>query len=309
MRVRVTVPATSANLGPGFDCLAVALDLRNEVEATLSDRPQVDVVGEGQEVLPRDEGNAVYRAAQRVAEQAGARVAFAFRCTNRIPLDRGLGSSAAARVAGAAAANRLLGSPLPQEELVRLTVDLEGHPDNAVAAWLGGLVVAVQDGDGRVCWQRVTPGRFPSVVLCVPELRVPTEEARARLPAQVSLHDAVFNTGRAALLVAALCNGDFHALGVATQDRLHQPYREDLIPGFRDAVHAARQAGAWGAALSGAGSTVLAFCPPERAPEVGEAMKRALWRHGVHSRWMASSVDERGVLLEDVAGGGGTWDG
>ncbi|MDR7589917.1 MAG: homoserine kinase [Armatimonadota bacterium] len=309
MRLRVTVPATSANLGSGFDCLAMALDLRNEVEAALSDRPRVEVAGEGEDVLPRDERNTVYRAAEAVAARAGVRdVAFAFRCFNRIPLDRGLGSSAAARVAGIAAANRLLGSPLSPADLVRLSAELEGHPDNVVAAWVGGVTVAVRDGEGGVCWQRILPDRFPSVVLCVPELRVPTGEARARLPAQVSLQDAVFNTGRAALLVAALYNGDFGALAVATQDRLHQPYRELLVPGFADAVAAAREAGAWGAALSGAGSSLVAFCPAECAESVGEAMRTALARYGVHSRWRVSSVDVRGTVVED-APGGETWDG
>jgi len=310
MRVRVTVPATSANLGSGFDCLALALGLRNEVEASLANEPRVEVVGEGQESLPCDEGNLVYRAARAAAERAGAGpVAFAFRCTNRIPLDRGLGSSAAARVAGLAAANRLLGNPLPLQELIRLSAELEGHPDNAVAAWVGGLVVAVQGTDGAVSWQRLAPARFPAVVLCVPDLRVPTEEARARLPERVRLEDAVFNAGRAALLVAAVCNGEFPALAVAMEDRLHQPYREALVPGFSEAVAAARRAGAWGVALSGAGSSLLALCPPERAEAVGEAMRAAVGRHGVSSRWLLSSLDVQGTVVEDIRGGGGTWDG
>ncbi len=311
MRVRVTVPATSANLGPGFDCLALALGLRNEVEATLSDEPKVDVRGEGAGVLPDGEANVVYRAAQAVAERAGAKgAAFAFRCTNRIPLDRGLGSSAAARVAGIAAADQLLGNPLDFPSQVQLSVELEGHPDNAVAAWLGGLTVAVRDSDGRVCWQRVVPERFPEVVVCVPEVRVSTHEARARLPERVSLQDAVFNVGRAALLVAALCNGDPQALAVATQDRLHQPYREALVPGLGEALAAAREAGAWGAVLSGAGSSLLAFCPSERAGEVGEAMRAALARRGVQSRWLCLPLAREGVVVERLPdGGGGTWDG
>lgn len=309
MRVRVTVPATSANLGPGFDCLALALSLRNEVEATLSDEPRVEVRGEGAGVLPDGEANVVYQAAQAAAQQAGvAGVAFAFRCTNRIPLDRGLGSSAAARVAGIAAANQLLGSPLDFSSLVRLSVELEGHPDNAVAAWVGGLVVSVRDSEGRVWWQRVVAERFP-VVVCVPEVRVSTREARARLPQQVSLQDAVFNVGRAALLVAALSNGDPKTLAVATQDRLHQPYRQAMVPGLGEAMTAAREAGAWGAVLSGAGSSLLAFCPSERAEEVGEAMCAALARRGVASRWLSLPLDPQGAVVEQLPEGGGRWDG
>ncbi len=310
MRVRVTVPATSANLGPGFDCLAVALGLRNQVEATFSERPRVEVVGEGEGNLPCDERNAVYQAAQAVAERVGARgVAFAFRCQNSIPLDRGLGSSAAARVAGVAAANRLLGSPLDLAAQVRLSAELEGHPDNAVAAWVGGVTVAVREPDGAVWWQRLVPPVLPAVVVCVPDLRVSTEEARRRLPPRVRLEEAVFNVGRAALLVAALCNGDLAALAVATEDRLHQPYREALVPGFREAVAAARQAGAWGAVLSGAGSSLLALCRPERTEAVGEAMREALAARGVRSRWLVLPVDTRGAVVDDHAGGGGTWEG
>jgi homoserine kinase len=310
MRVRVTVPATSANLGPGFDCLALAVGLRNEVEATLSEEPRVEVRGEGEGVLPCDEGNAVYQAAQALARRAGAGgVAFAFRCTNRIPLDRGLGSSAAARVAGIAAANRLLGDPLDFASQVQLSVDLEGHPDNAVACWLGGLTVSVRDTRGGVFWQRLVPRGLPGVVLCVPEVRVSTEQARARLPRTVALEEAVFNVGRAALLVAALCAGDPQALAVATEDRLHQPFREALVPGMSEALAAAREAGAWGAVLSGAGSSLLAFCPAERAEDVGRAMCSALAARGVGSRWLVAPLDTEGTVVRDTREGGGTWDG
>jgi homoserine kinase len=310
VRVRVTVPATSANLGPGFDCLALALSLRNEVEAELASEPRVAVRGEGEGEVPADERNVVYQAALQVAARAGRPdVAFAFRCRNRIPLDRGLGSSAAARVAGVVAADRLLGGVLDLQAQLDLVAQLEGHADNATAAFLGGLTVAVQDGAGRVRWQRVLPTGFPEVVVCVPEVRVPTHRARALLPERVPFSDAVFNVGRAALLVAAACAGDPQALAEAVQDRLHEPYREELVPGFRQVAAQARAAGAWAVALSGAGSSVLALVPPERAADVADAMVRAFWGEGVRSRAQRLSVEPEGVLVQEDPRGGGTWDG
>jgi homoserine kinase len=309
VRVRVTVPATSANLGPGFDCLALALSLRNEVEAELAPEPRVAVHGEGEGEVPADERNVVYQAARQVAARAGADVAFAFRCRNRIPLDRGLGSSAAARVAGVVAANRLLGGVMDFQAQLDLVAQLEGHADNAAAAFLGGLTVAVQDAAGRVRWQRVLPARFPEVVVCVPEVRVPTHRARALLPERVPFADAVFNVGRAALLVAAAYNGDPEALAEAVQDRLHEPYREGLVPGLRQAASQARGAGAWAVALSGAGSSVLALVPAERAADVAEALVGAFRGEGIRSWALRLSVDPQGAVVEEDPGGGGTWDG
>lgn len=304
------MPATSANLGPGFDCLALALSLRNEVEAELAEQPQVAVYGEGEGELPADERNVVYQAAQQVAARAGrAGIAFAFRCWNRIPLDRGLGSSAAARVAGVVAANRLLGGVMDLQAQLDLVAELEGHVDNAAAALLGGLTVAVLDGVGRVRWQRVLPLRFPEVVVCVPEVRVPTHRARALLPDRVAFADAVFNVGRTALLVAAACSGDPEALAEAVQDRLHEPYREGLVPGFRRAVSQAKAAGAWAVALSGAGSSVLALVPAGCAGDVAEALVEAFRGEGIQSRALRLSVDPKGAVVEEEPGGGGTWDG
>ncbi len=310
MRVRVTVPATSANLGPGFDCLALALSLRNEVEAELASKPQVVVQGEGEGELPTDERNVVYQAAQEVAARAGHRgVAFRFRCRNRIPLDRGLGSSAAARVAGVVAADRLLGGVMDSQAQLDLVAQLEGHADNAAAAFWGGLTVAVQDKAGRVRWQRVLPARFPEVVVCVPEIRVPTHRARALLPEHVPFADAVFNVGRAALLVAAACAGDPEMLAEAVQDRLHEPYRDKLVPGFRQATRQARAAGAWAVALSGAGSSVLAFAPAACAAEVAEALVGAFQDAGVRSQTLRLFMDPDGVVVEENPRGGEAWDG
>jgi homoserine kinase len=309
-RVCVRVPATSANLGPGFDALGVALGLHNVVEIGFSEAPHVAVTGEGADELPSDRTNLVYRAASALADVAGARgVHFALRCENRIPLARGLGGSAAAIVAGLVGANELLGRPVDLEELVRIAARLEGHPDNVVPALVGGFTVAVAEGE-RVWWTRIPVLDPPLLVVGVPEFALPTTEARRRLPDRVAFEDAVANTGRAALLVAALVTRRLDLLGVATEDRLHQPYRKPLVPGFEAVCRAAREAGAAGVALSGAGPSVVAFAEADRAEEVAQVMERAFGACGVRARAIVTHVDPTGtqVVERPNNGGGERWD-
>jgi len=295
-KVCVRVPATSANLGPGFDALGVALDLHNVVEIGLSEAPRV-VVSEGAHELPSDRTNLVYRAAFALAEVAGVHdVHFSLRCENRIPLARGLGSSAAAIVAGLVGANELLGRPVDLEGLVQLAAQLEGHPDNVVPALVGGFTVAVAEGK-QVWWTQIPVPDPPLVVLGIPEFALPTEEARRRVPDRVAFEGAVANSGRAALLVAALVPRRLDLLGVATEDRLHQPYRDPLVPGFAAVCRAAREAGAAGVALSGAGPSVVAFAEAGRAGEVAQAMERAFDACGVRARAIVTHVDPAGAQI------------
>ncbi|MDR5709341.1 MAG: homoserine kinase [Armatimonadota bacterium] len=295
--IRVIVPASSANLGPGFDALGLALDIYNEVEASLSDHPRLTVHGEGEGLLPEDEENLVYRAARAVADAAGAEVAFCLRCWNRIPLGRGLGSSAAAIVGGMVAANELLGRPLGRSRLASLATRLEGHPDNVVPALVGGMTAAVVE-DGAAHWVRLPVREFPAAVVAIPEFEVPTPLARQQLPARVPREDAVFNVGRTALLVGALVARRWDLLGIATEDRLHQPYRKPLVPGFEDVCAAARKAGALGVALSGAGPSLLAFAPLPQASQVAEAMQAAFTGHGVRARTVVAQVDLEGTRVQ-----------
>lgn len=309
-RVCVRVPATSANLGPGFDALGVALDLHNVVEIALSEAPHVAVTGEGAGELPSDRTNLIYRAACALAEVAGVRgVHFALRCESRIPLARGLGGSAAAIVAGLVGANELLSRPVDLDGLVQLATRLEGHPDNVVPALVGGFTVAVAEGE-RVWWTRIPVPDSPRLVLGVPEFALPTPEARRRLPDRVAFEDAVFNAGRAALLVAALVGRRLDLLGVATQDRLHQPYRTPLVPGFEAVCRAAREAGAAGVALSGAGPSVVAFVEADRAEAVARAVERAFEAHGVRARAVVTQVDSVGARIVERLNtrGGERWD-
>ncbi len=288
--ILVRVPATTANLGPGFDALGLALDLWNEAEFTLEGAAgwTVEISGEGSGVLPADATNLVIQAAQRLFDRAGraAPAGLRLRCTNRIPLGSGLGSSAAAVVAGLVGANALLGEPLDTPGLLRLAAEIEGHPDNASAALLGGLVVVSADGE-RLIARKIDVPHLAAVVV-VPEFNLPTHAARAALPGQVAFNDAVFNLGRAALVVEALRTGDLELLGSAMQDRLHQPHRLKLVPGAGAALAAARQAGAAAAALSGAGPGVVAFGVEPLEP-ISQAMLAAFHAAGLPARvWMLS---------------------
>jgi homoserine kinase len=253
MRVTVRVPATSANLGPGFDCLGLALDLCNEVTVDTDEEPGISWEGEGADELPTDATDRISRTMAAVAAAAGRELPpFALRGHNRIPLERGLGSSAAAAVAGVLLADRILGLGLRMDDLLSSAVGVEGHPDNAAAALLGGLTIAT--GDAAV---RIDPNVALAPVLLVPELRLGTEVARAAIPAEVPTRDAVFNLRRAALAVVALTERPEY-LGLALEDRLHQPHRLRLMPTIRAVFDGIVDSGV-PVCVSGAGPSLLAF--------------------------------------------------
>lgn len=291
-RVTVRVPATVANLGPGFDVLAAAVGVHAEVTLARATVPRLDVGGAP---VPRDPSNLVYRSAQVVARAVGYDGAFALTARSPIPPRSGLGSSAAAIVGGLVAASRLLGGPADPEALLGLAADLEGHPDNVAAALFGGVVIVARGGAGWR-WARVEPALPTAVVLAVPDVQVSTREARALLPEGVPRSEAVFNLGRVGLLVAAFAQGRADLLADALDDRLHQPYRAGLVAGFDAVRAAAREAGAYGAVLSGSGPTVAALAPPPRAAEVGAAMRAAFAAAGVSSRTIVTEIEPRGAL-------------
>jgi homoserine kinase len=291
-RVTVRVPATVANLGAGFDVLAAAVGVHAEitVEASAAARvsaPNLDV--------PQDASNLIYRSAAAVARAAGHTGAFAVEVRSPIPLRSGLGSSAAAIVGGLVAANHLVGAGLDAEALLGLAAQIEGHPDNVGAALLGGVVIVVSDG-ARYRWLRLAPAMPLAVVLVTPALQIETAAARRVLPRAVSREDAVFNIGRASLLVAALAQGRPDLLGDALQDRLHQPYRASLVPGFERVKAAAITAGAYGAVLSGSGPTIAALAAPPAAPAVAGAMQGAFGDAGLTSRANLTAIEPQGAL-------------
>ena len=254
----VRVPASSANLGPGFDAFACAVAMHVEVEVEETGRFAVETDLR----IARDRRNLVVRGFERLADPS----AFTFRISSQIPLSGGLGSSAAAFAAGVIAADHLFEL---DADVLALTSELEGHPDNAAAALQGGFVVCA---DGRAT--RFDPPTGLEAVVVVPEEPVRTKAARAALPAQVPMADAAFNTAHGALLVLGLARGDWELVARGLQDRLHQPYREHLYPRSMELVRRAPALGALGATISGAGPTVLVWCHYEATAGVVEALRR-----------------------------------
>ena len=294
MRVHVRVPATSANLGPGFDALGLALALYNEVVAEERDGVTVTIDGEGADRLARDAHNVVARGVRLAYEAAGRPFkGCALACVNRIPAARGLGSSAAAWVGGLAAGIALLGSPLSRDALLGLAARAEGHPDNVAAAVFGGLTVSCGTPQGVTAVTLPVPKNLAWVVL-VPEVTSATAEARALLPRSVPREDAVFNVQRVALLLAGLQTALPAALSVALEDRLHQPYRLKLFPWMPTVAAAARAAGALGCVLSGAGPSLLAVVDGD-GQAVGRTMEEALSGAGVRGRARVLDVDAAGA--------------
>jgi homoserine kinase len=281
---RVEVPATTANLGPGFDCLGMALDLWNTVTVWPSASPEVVVEGEGADLLAGNTRNLVYRAALHAADRLRLPLPpLRLEARNAIPLARGLGSSAAAAVAGLMIANRIAGGPLDDDGLLALAVDLEGHPDNAAPAIRGGACLVVQDGERHLVRSLPVKDGLTCVVF-IPSTTLATKTARAVLPRRVSREDAVFNASHTALLVRALLTGEWDDLRVGVQDRLHQPYRSDLLPAMEPLFQAATRAGAYGAFLSGAGPTILALASPDKVAVVASALESEARAHGWDGR-------------------------
>ena len=294
--LRVRVPASSANLGPGFDSFALALPLLAEFELRPAKAWSVTVEGDGQGV-PADDANLFVISARAAAKAAGREIA-AQHVTQRsaIPIARGLGSSAAAIVGGAVAANALLGEPFDRRSLLRIASEVEGHADNVAAALYGAFTVALPDDGGPVATRLVFP-RAWRICLLIPGRPLSTEEARAVLPAQVSREDAVFNVAHAATLIAAVMRADGALLAIAMADRLHQAARTKLVPALTEVIAAAREAGAFGAALSGAGPSVLAVAPARLAARVVSAMEEAAATAGVPGRGRVVRVRAAGAQV------------
>lgn len=304
-RFRIEVPATSANLGPGFDTLGMALDIVNTIELELTpDCREVIVAGmtgEGEGTLD-PEDNLLCRAYKEWEEHSGVTLPGArFTYENRIPIGRGLGASAAAIVAGLAAGAAAAEEKEPRDRIVRLSSLMEGHADNAVAAALGGVTTAFL-ARGQVHALHVANHLNLGVGLFVPSQPLLTVKARAVLPPFVSMEDAVFNINRVSYLVTALIWGRWDRIGPAMEDCLHQPYRAEILPALPAVISAAREAGAYGAALSGGGPTVIALGPQDRAEAFAAAMAEAARSDGWDGRHMVTGIRHRGVrVIKDEA--------
>lgn len=303
LRAVVKVPGTSANCGPGFDCLGLATTIYNYLDLTLlrANKIVVESRGVGSENIPRGRRNLAWQAVRRLLQEVGREDEFKgaiIRMKNNVPISRGLGSSSTAIVAGLTAANEILGAPLDKHRLLRLATELEGHPDNVAPALFGGFTVSVMD-KGEVQTFSFLPRIKLKLVVAVPEFELSTRLARKVLPKNVSLKDAVFNVSRASMLIAALVEGREEFLPLAFDDALHQPYRKKLVPGMSEVFTAARNAGALGAAISGAGSCLIAFTTAASGLEnkIATAMVDTFKAHDVKSSALILDVDKHGAQI------------
>lgn len=306
--ITVTVPATTANLGPGFDCIGAALTLYNRFKFSHLEVGKLSITVTGTEAakVKTDESNLLYQAFLRLYQHIKqSPPAVAIEIELGVPLARGLGSSATAIVGGLVGANQLAGTPLSQAEVMNLAIAMEGHPDNVVPALLGGCRLAasvemlhVTSPYWQICdipWQEnVVP------VVAIPDFELSTSEARRVLPTQVSRADAIFNTAHLGLLLRGLATGNGEWIGAALQDRLHQPYRQGLIAGYKAVQNAALAAGAYGMVISGAGPTLLALTETAKAAAVATAMQTAWQQQGIDAEVRSLAIDTQGATTNPV---------
>jgi homoserine kinase len=304
-RVRVKVPGSTANLGPGFDALGMALNLYAWFDMAIADKTSIHLIGKQMEDIPADKSNLVYKVAQMVFERAGVHhPELEISMYSDIPLTRGLGSSASAIVGALAGANALIGGKLSDDELFQISSSLEKHPDNVGASLFGGIVVAFWDG-ARAEFIRLEPHPHLEVLVAIPAFQLSTEKARNVLPKQIALNDAVFNLSHSSLLVAALSTGNLDMIRLAMKDKLHQPYRAAMIPGMLHILEHATEHGALGAALSGAGPTMLALVDgrSERKRELEDFLQSTLNKEGIEAEtlWLTPCLD--GVTVSSLSEG------
>ncbi|MDQ3004451.1 MAG: homoserine kinase [Chloroflexota bacterium] len=290
--IKIRVPATSANLGPGFDCLGLAMDIWNEISFEEAAETTHRVTGEGAEKLNHRPKNLLTESLKRVHEICGKPlIGIDIRAHNNILHSSGLGSSAAAIIAGIYGANELLGKPMDINGLLKLAAEIEGHPDNIAAALLGGLVVSVTTENEIIARRYEVPAL--TIVIVKPDVHWQTRTARSVLPKSVSRADAIFNIGRTAHVIDALRNGDLDLLQKVMADRIHQSYRLKHIPAGIAAYKTAKQFGA--AALSGAGPSIICFVSQENAEEAKEKIIDVFSKQGIESRGLITKPSTLGT--------------
>jgi homoserine kinase len=308
MKICVRAPATTANLGPGFDIFGAALSLYNEFCAELVDDGKGGkfiLKGEGHKSLPKNDKNLVWKAMKEAFKVLGD-TKYDLRNLNisvntAIPLSGGLGSSASAIVGGIFLANALCGYKLNKSQITELAIKIEGHPDNVAPAVFGGLCICVKNEE-KNSLQQYSHGEILhlpipklKVVLCVPSFELRTKRSRQILPKNVNLNDAVFNSSRVAVLTAAFCCGDYSLLKKGMQDKIHQPYRCKMIPAMDEVMRSALDAGAYGSYLSGSGPAIAAFCENKKSEDVRKAMIKVWKKESVSVKSFILDFDKKGA--------------
>jgi len=295
--VKVKVPASTSNLGSGFDTFGLALQLYLSVEMdTISNGLQIFNSGEGSSEIANDESNLVFKAVEKLFQTTGNKLpGLKIKTNNEIPLQRGLGSSGAAIIAGLMCANYLLESNLTNDEILSLAVDIEGHPDNVSACLYGGLTINCLD-DVKIITKKISVDEHLNCVLLIPNDTISTKAAREALPETVSHRDAVFNLQRSALLTEAFMSKNYEILSIAMKDKLHQPFRKHLIPGYDDFEKTGYENGALGVCISGSGSSILGFAihESERLEKAWQEKTREL---NINARVVPLGCDNTGASI------------
>ena len=297
-RSTARIPASTTNLGPGFDVLGLALQLYSTVSLEITgDETEVVVSGVDVEKIPNTTDHVAFRAVESVFQRSGQQLpnGLILNIANGIPAIRGLGGSGTAILGGLLTANVLCGHPFSHSELLNFAAKIEGHPDNVAASLLGGLVISVQEND-HIHTIQIPCDPALHTVLAIPEFTLSTQKARDILPKSVDFADAVYNISRSSLLVASIASGNLDMLSTAMADRLHQPYRSSLIPGYNDVVNAATSAGALSTALSGAGPTIAAYCL-DNMEQVGRSMQEAFRNNDIRCQIKIVSIDLEGAKV------------
>ena len=297
-QVKIVVPATTANLGAGFDCIGAALSLYNEFKFTADTTElKITVTGKEADKVSTEENNLLYQSFSKLYQHIDRTVPkVEIEINLGVPLARGLGSSATAIIGGLLGANAVAGNPLTQTEIQELAIAIEGHPDNVVPALLGNCQLSVGEmGNWQICpipWhQEIIP------VVAIPDFELSTEEARSVLPAEIIRGDAIFNIARMGLLVRGLATNNSNWLATSLEDKLHQPYRQKLIRGYQEVKTAAIAQGAHGMVISGAGPTLLALTSPTQVENVATAMKTAWANIGVSADVRPLKIDTQGARV------------
>jgi len=297
--IKIRVPATTANLGPGFDCLGLALKLYLNLEIEqIEEGLIIEYQGEGADKFSSKKDTLIRKSAELVLKKTGqdkSKKGLKIKVFNQIPITRGLGSSASAIIGGIVGAAKLYNINLTNQEMLELALPLEGHMDNIVPALIGGLTLAYKTGQEEIKWARIKTPRDLRVVVGIPDFTLSTEKMRKALPQKVALPEAVFNLSRSALLVNALQNSDWDVLAEAMEDRLHQPYRAPFIPGIEDIFLKIKKTGLAGVALSGSGPSVVSLTKKGQEEAIGKIMKDAFLYAGVTCRVLVLEADLDGT--------------
>lgn len=310
MKVSVKVPASSANLGPGFDCLGLALPIYNTITIEETILPgsgiEINMMSEEESIdemvfdsIPRDENNIVYKAVEMLYNSIGQEpTELKINIQSQIPIARGLGSSSSIVVGGLLAANKLLGNPADEKALLAIATEVEGHPDNVAPAILGGLVLANQEDDGMVTCCKLNWPEEWDLTVCIPDFELQTEIARSVLPKEVPMQDAIFNAKHLAMFIHAVNTKDPVVMKNALKDRLHQPYREKLVPGMSEIIEAFKhEDGVLGTVLSGAGPSMLIISYKYDVDKIKSIVKDIWEKQNIKVDVRTLKVEEQGAVI------------